>query len=219
MYPEPRERPESPPQTTARVLHEARYYDALAWIYTLGRERAFRQRTLDLAQLQAGEAVLDVGCGTGTLALAAEKRMGAGGSVIGIDASPEMIARAQRKAARARSQVEFRTALMEALPFADGRFDVVLSTLMLHHLPRPVREQGAREIRRVLKPGGRALAIDFALTSREEHGLHTRLHHHGALDPTKMTDLLQGAGLNPIASGPVGFRNLHFVLATAPGTT
>src|SRR5215212_10881478 len=90
------------PATKGLVLHShARYYDLLAWTLTLGRERAFRDRLLEVARVQSGEAVLDVGCGTGTLAIAAKRRVGAAGSVHGIDASPEMIARAERKAAKA----------------------------------------------------------------------------------------------------------------------
>lgn len=127
---------------------EARFYDLLAWLLTFGRERAFRKRLIELAGLEPGEAVLDVGCGTGTLAIAAKRYVGTTGMVSGIDASPEMIDRAKRKARNSGVEVTFQTAVVEALPFADASFDVVLSTLMLHHLPRPLREQCAREVRR-----------------------------------------------------------------------
>ena len=140
----------------------ARFYDALVWLVTLGRERAFRERLVDLARLVPGESVLDVGCGTGTLAIAAKRRVGEPGVVRGIDASPEMIEPARRKAAKAGASVDFETAVAESLPFPDASFDVVLSTLMLHHLPKATRQECAREMRRVLKPGGRVLAVDFA---------------------------------------------------------
>src|SRR5687768_2717271 len=156
------------PRTKGLVMHsQARYYDLLAWLLTLGREPAFRARLVDLARLKPGEAVLDVGCGTGTLAIAARQRVGAAGTVHGIDASPEMIAQARRKAMKAGIDVVFQSGIVEALPFPDAHFDVVLSTLMLHHLPRLVREQCAREMRRVLKPGGRLLAVDFATPARQ----------------------------------------------------
>ena len=88
--------------TKGLVMHStARYYDLLTWLLTLGRERAFRDRLVDLARLAPGESVLDAGCGTGTLAIAAKRRVGPSGAVHGIDASPEMIARARRKAAKA----------------------------------------------------------------------------------------------------------------------
>ena len=138
------------------------------------------------------------------------------GAVHGIDASPEMIARATRKARKARIDVTFRTAVAEALPFPDRTFDVVLSTLMLHHLPRPTREQSAREIRRVLKPGGRVLAVDFGTPGRHHRGILGHLHHrrgHVALD--SVIELLSAAGLTVVESGAVGVKDLHFTIATA----
>jgi ubiquinone/menaquinone biosynthesis C-methylase UbiE len=208
------------PATKGRVMHSsARYYDLMVWLLTLGRERAFRERLIDLARLQTGESVLDVGCGTGTLAIAAKRRVGPTGVVHAIDASPEMTARARRKATKQGVNVDFRTAIVEALPFPDGRFDVVLSTLMLHHLPRPTREQCAREIRRVLKPEGRVLAVDFGMPAGHRKGLLGHLHRRGHVAAGDVIELLSAAGLHVADSGLVGFRNLHFALATAPGGT
>lgn len=192
----------------------AHFYDILVWLLTLGRERPFRERLLELARLEAGESVLDVGCGTGTLAIAARRRVGPSGIVQGIDASPEMIARAIRKAAKAGVDVTFQTAIIEKLPFPDRRFDVVFSTMMLHHLPRPTREQGAREMRRVLKPGGRVLAVEFGMPTRQHKGIISHLHRRGHLSPDSVKDLLSGSKLTVIESGPVGLRDLHFTLAT-----
>ena len=196
---------------------EARYYDLLAWLLTLGRERAFRERLLDLARLRPGERVLDVGCGTGTLAIAASRRVGRSGTVEGVDASPEMIARATRKAGQAGAEARFRTAAVEALPFPDASVDVVLSTLMLHHLPRPVRRECVAEIRRVLAPGGRVLAVDFATPARARGGLLSRLHRHGHLALDDIVGVLGEVGLQVVEVGEVGVSDLHFALALAPG--
>ena len=205
------------PETKGIVLHSAaRYYDMLAWWMTRGRERAFRERLVDLAGIGPGEAVLDIGCGTGSLALAAKQRVGARGEVNGIDASPEMIARARRKAVKARATVVFETGVAETLPFPDARFDVVLSTLMLHHLPRPVRQQCVREVRRVLRPGGRLLVVDFESSSRKQVGLLDRMHRHGGVSLDDIVQLVVDAGFGVVRKGPVGLRSLQFVLAGSP---
>ncbi|MDP9176989.1 MAG: methyltransferase domain-containing protein [Gemmatimonadota bacterium] len=196
---------------------QARYYDLLAWLLTLGREPAFRARLVALARLEPGETILDVGCGTGTLAIAAKGRVGGAGVVHGIDASPEMIDLANRKATKAGIDVAFQTGIVEALPFPDAQFDVVLSTLMLHHLPKLVRRQCAREMRRVLKPGGRVLAVDFATPAGKRKGLLARFHRHGHLALRDMTELLAESGVRVVESGSVGVGDLHFALATAPG--
>src|SRR6266542_5764472 len=116
---------------TGRILHAAATYDLLVWLFTLGRERAFREKILRLARLEPGESVLDVGCGTGTLAITAKRLIGPTGAVYGIDASLEMLARAGKKARKAGLEVVFKNGLVQALPFADAQFDAVLSTVML----------------------------------------------------------------------------------------
>ena len=90
----------SSPQTEGRTIHWAGRYDLLVFLLTLGMAPALRSRTADLALLTVGEAVLDVGCGTGDLTLQVARRVGSSGLVAGIDAAPEMIARARQKARR-----------------------------------------------------------------------------------------------------------------------
>ena len=201
--------------TKGRVLHAATGYDLLAWLLLLGRERTFRERLVRLARLEPGEAVLDIGCGTGSLAIVAKRRVGPAGTVWGLDASTEMITRARKKARRAGVDVAFTNDVAEALPFPDNQFDAVLSTLMLHHLPREARRQCAREVRRVLKPGGRVLAVDFGSASGGRKGLIEHFHRHGGVDLHDIVALLSDAGLAIVESGAVGVRDLNFVLATA----
>jgi ubiquinone/menaquinone biosynthesis C-methylase UbiE len=135
------------PNTTGLILHRAFGYDLLVSLLSLGGERTYREKILELARLKPGESVLVVGCGTGTLAIAAKRHVGSAGKVYGIDASPEMIARARKKAKKA-AAVDFENAFVENLPFRDANFDVVLSTTMLHHLPDKGRRQCLREVGR-----------------------------------------------------------------------
>jgi ubiquinone/menaquinone biosynthesis C-methylase UbiE len=201
------------PSTKGRVIHWAGGYDILVRLFFLGRERAFRDRLIGLARLEPGESVLDIGCGTGSLAIAAKHRVGPGGTVCGIDASPEMIDRARQKARKAQVHVRFTEAVVERMPFPDGHFDVVLSTMMLHHLPRAARAQCLREAGRVLKPGGRLLVVDFGGAPEGGERLIERFHRHGRVALTEILTLLREAGLHTEESGPVGMRGLNFVLA------
>lgn len=189
------------PQTKGMVLNWARRYDLLVSLITIGRERAMRKRTADLAQLRPGESVLDVGCGTGTLALVAKRRVGEAGRVAGIDPAPQMIARAGRKAARQGLSLDLQVGVIERLPFPDQSFDVVLSTLMMHHLPDDLKRQGLREIARVLKPGGRLLVVD---AKRHSGAGHTAIEDQPAL--------MREAGFSRIEMGEAGFLGLGFAL-------
>ena len=204
------------PSTAGIVLHRASLYDLFVWLASLGREQFYRGKTLDLANLKPGEVVLDVGCGTGTLAIAAKRRVGPAGRVYGVDASPEMLARATRKATKAGAEIVFQNGVVERLPFPDGQFDAVLSTVMLHHLGRKARQQCAQEVRRVLKPGGRVLAVDFARSAEGKKGLLDHFHHHGYVNLRDIVALMTEAGLNIIESGTVGIGDLQFVLASVP---
>jgi ubiquinone/menaquinone biosynthesis C-methylase UbiE len=200
--------------TNHLVLHWAARYDLLIGLLTLGRERRFREKLLEPARLQNGEGVLDIGCGTGSLAIAAKRRVGPTGTVHGIDAGTEMIARATHKARKAGLDIRFHTALAQLLPFPDAQFDVALSTVMLHHLPRKVRPQALRELRRVLKPGGRLLAVDFGGFGNPK-SLIGRLHSHSGVTHADFVRQFSDEGFTIAESGPVGMWDLQFVLATA----
>jgi ubiquinone/menaquinone biosynthesis C-methylase UbiE len=167
-----------------------------------------RQRTIDLAQLQSGETVLDVGCGTGTLALIAKKRVGTTGRVCGIDPATQQIARARSKAARRGLPIDFQIGVIERLAFPDQSFDAVLSTLMMHHLPDDLKRQGLSEIARVLKPGGRLVIVDFKRTEKHEH--HGQDTHLGAgeMGLQDLPALLQETGFSQIETGEIEFPRI-----------
>jgi ubiquinone/menaquinone biosynthesis C-methylase UbiE len=151
--------------TRGLVLDTGWRYDLMEWFFDnflfRGKLRELRQRTADLAQIQPGEKVLDVGCGTGTLAMEVEPRVGTTGRVFGIDPGAQQIARARTKAAQRNLSIEFQIGVIEHLDFPDQTFDVVLSTIMMHHLSDSLQRQGLAEIARVLKPGGRLVIADF----------------------------------------------------------
>lgn len=137
----------------------APFYDWYCPVIGLGR--AFREKTIELADIRRGHNVLDVGCGTGVLTRLAAEKSGPEGSVTGIDPAPAMIGAARMNSEKEKSNARFKVAAIENLPFPDNTFDRALSSLMLHHLPPDVKLKGLAEVRRVLKPDGRLLLVDI----------------------------------------------------------
>ena len=124
------------------------------------RERTFKERLLGQAGLRADMDVLDLGCGTGTLAVWAKKRAPEA-DITGLDGDPKVLARARRKAKDARCVVRFDQGFSYDLPYPDASFDRVLSSLFFHHLVRRDKERTIAEERRVLKPGGELHVADW----------------------------------------------------------
>lgn len=167
--------------TEGRLIQWASSYDFFTNFLTLGQINRLRTMTIDLALLKPGEALLDVGCGTGGVTIPASQRVGTNGSAAGIDPAPEMISVARQKSLDKGLTIDFRVGAIEALPFPDESFDVVTSSLMMHHLPEHLQVKGVAEIYRVLRPGGRLLVADFR---RPNASLLSRLFtalsmHHG----------------------------------------
>jgi ubiquinone/menaquinone biosynthesis C-methylase UbiE len=124
-------------------------YDSYMRKITLGRERTLRETTVSLAQVKPGDRVLEVGCGTGTLTLAAKRQAGPSGKVYGIDIIPGMIEASQRKAAQAKEDVTFQLGSIEDIPFPANQFDAVMCSFMIFHMSEMVRGKGIAEIYRV----------------------------------------------------------------------
>jgi len=180
----------------------------MAWAYDLGcyligMGSRFRREILQFAQLRTGERVLDVGCGTGVLTRLAAKVVGNEGEVIGVDPSEEMIHVAKRCVAKEHSMAVFQLGVIESLSFENESFDVVLSSMMLHHLPRELKTIGLGEIFRVLKPGGRLMVIDI---DKPTSLMGRMLMFPWRNDPA-LRDNLEGRVSEFIQK--TGFRNVH----------
>jgi len=169
---------------------------------------------VDLAALRAGERVLDVGCGPGSLALALKAPAGPAGSVHGIDASQEMIDVARRKASKSGVDVNFQVGLAEAIPFSNGLFDLVVSQLAIHHLPDDLKQSAFAEMYRVLKSDGRCLIIDFEPPKSVPGRLVARMVLGPLMMRTNVLDyriLLENAGFTRVETGRTRHSLLSFV--------
>ena len=186
-------------------------------IMFLGRGRRFRGYLADLTGVNPGDRVLDVGCGTGTLALVLAGRAGPQGAMIGVDASPEMIAAAQAKAGGKKGAPTFQVAPAQDLPFPDGSFDAVSTSLMIHHLAEADRTGAIREMLRVLRPGGRLLIVEFqAPQGRTGKRVTRHLFGHAMADNTidEVAVVTAGAGAAGVECHPSGVGWLGLVTAS-----
>ena len=167
-----------PHPATSNSRHDylpAAGHDALLPAYDLMTRLLGMNRMYDTllghAQLAAGQRVLEIGCGTGTLLIRA-KRAYPATEFIGSDPDPRALTRARRKASAA---IRFEHAYAQQLPYAEGDFDRVLSSMMLHHLHDDVKDGAAAEAFRVLHPGGALYLVDVGGDMTAHDGLAARL--------------------------------------------
>jgi SAM-dependent methyltransferase len=145
-------------------------WDDMADVYVREIDQRFGpiiDRLLTRAELQPGQRILDLGTGTGSVALASAPRVAPDGHVIGVDISPEMLALARARASRAAlTNLSFAVGRAEAIPAERSSKDTVLASLSLMYVID--RAAAAREIARVLKPGGRLVAAVWAGPERAD---------------------------------------------------
>lgn len=166
-------------------------YDPL--VKLLGGDKV-RRSLLDQAALQPNHRILDIGCGTGTLAVLI-KQLYPTVEVVGLDPDPKALARARRKAQRARVSVRFDQGFSDELPYPDASFDRVFSSFMLHHLPADVGEKTLREVRRVLAPEGSLHLVDFEPSkSQGIFARHFASHHLKENAESRLLGLMRQAG-------------------------
>ncbi|GIX54525.1 class I SAM-dependent methyltransferase [Sphaerotilus sulfidivorans] len=178
-------------------------YDRVVALTT--RERSFKRALLDQAAIEHGHQVLDVGCGSGTLVIAAQRRQ-PGAQLSALDADRAVLAIAARKARHAGAEIVFDLGRSSALPYADERFDRVVSSLFFHHLSWGDKLLTAREMHRVLRPGGELHVADWGRAG----GLFSRTAFLAV-------QLLDGfdttsdnvAGMLPVLFASAGFRQVE----------
>jgi len=187
------------------VLGSPRLYDLTTEIFFFGRRGATYQTLIAAAGVQAGERVLDVGCGTGYFARLIAHAVGPDGLVAGVDPSESMIIYARRKA-EAIANCEFQVGAAQALPVPGDHFDVATTSLVLHHLPENLRARALREMARALRPGGRLLVAEAQLP-KQGWGWQLLARAHGfdrmARQVPHLGPLAAAAGFGEIQAGEV----------------
>lgn len=194
-------------------------YDPL--VKLLGADRA-RKKLFDQAGVQPQHRVLDIGCGTGTFAVAL-KRWLPNADIVGLDPDPKALARSHRKADRAGVSIRFDQGFANALPYPDASFDRVFSSLMFHHLPHDAKLPTLHEVRRVLKPGGSLHLLDFEQEGAHSHNPLARwLHSSKRLQDNRSEQILnwmREAGLvesEVVDSDQPIYGRIVYIVARAP---
>jgi ubiquinone/menaquinone biosynthesis C-methylase UbiE len=200
-------------ETKGHTIHSwARYYDLVVSLISLGRETKFRQAALDLVEIEPGMNILDVGCGTGSLTIAAKQKQGVEGKVVGVDPSSNMVNLAQGKAEKAGVTIDFQVGVIEKLDLPDDQFDLVLSSLMMHHLPEELKLTGLEEVLRVLKPAGKLLIIEL---DPGAFSLASLIHGHSSQLSAALENLhatLESTGYEYIEHGRLKFRGFSYII-------
>lgn len=146
--------------TGGTTIDQGRGYELFAALAFGGRRNRVFSRLAELSGARPGDRALDLGCGTGYLTRQLGRVVSPGGTALGTDPSAPVIEHARRLAAGT-SGCAFERGIAERIEAPDDSFDVVVSSLMIHHLPEPVRPQALAEMYRVLRPGGRLMIADF----------------------------------------------------------
>lgn len=198
------------------TLGTPRFYALSAPLLFGGTRRRSYRQLLIASGAQSGDRVLDIGCGPGYFARMLAQTVGPKGSVVGIDAAPEMIDYARRKAGSL-PNCRFESGAAESLAFPDASYDVVVSSLMMHHIPDELRLQAVREMRRVLRPGGTLLLADFTIPERGGWHLIASITRHGEMQRrvSPLEPLVAEANFVDLRSDDAP-PWLHYVRATKP---
>jgi ubiquinone/menaquinone biosynthesis C-methylase UbiE len=179
-------------------------YDVVHHVFGV---QPLHQEMIDLAALRDGHRVLDVGCATANL-LRTIGRQRPGVELVGLDPDPKALARARRKARRAGLDMRLDRGFAQELPYPDGSFDRVFSSLMLHHLDSTSKDQLLAEARRVLRPDGLLVLAD-AVVGEHGHGGLRRMRaqlHDNVGDAVSRRVAAAGFTVEPTRTTTVGRR-------------
>ncbi|RPF36918.1 class I SAM-dependent methyltransferase [Streptomyces sp. TLI_185] len=193
--------------TPGVTIAAPRSYEFFGDVCFLGRRNRAFVRLAELSDAEAGDRVLDVGCGTGYLSRRMADRVGPDGKVTGVDPSAPVLEYARRKKPRPGSApCTYREGIAESLDLADASFDTVVTSLMLHHLPEDLRPAALREMHRVVRPGGRLLVVEFRPPKSRigRHLVHGGAGHAMAHNRVDLLDgLIADAGFEVSGQGEV----------------
>ncbi|MEV0249690.1 methyltransferase domain-containing protein [Nocardia sp. NPDC050712] len=195
------------------LLTNPRRYLIFRSAFMLGRGTALNRKLVALSGIQPGDRAVDIGCGPGDLVRHLAERTGPGGSVIGVDPSPEMLRYASAHSRHANCAFEHAPA--QALPLPDASADLLTCTFVMHHIPESQRPAALAHMFRVLRPGGRLLLADThphgrvlpTLIRAMSRSAGRRTHDHAATgDPLAAIDIRRYEDL----LHRIGFRDIQF---------
>ncbi len=183
------------------TAEKIRYFDGLAprWDETVGNDQARRDRideVFTMIDIGSGASVLDIGCGNGVLFRTILGRIGPGGSLVALDPSPMMIARAKELHPDIKN-IEYVTGLVEDAGFPDGSFDTILCFAVLPHLASIPK--GLEAMRRALKPAGLLYIFhldDTATLNRFHSGMNAPVKHDMLPEEDELKKVLAESGFS-----------------------
>jgi ubiquinone/menaquinone biosynthesis C-methylase UbiE len=204
------------PRTPGALIRPRRGHELVGAIFFGGRRGRIFRRLAAESGARRGHRALDVGCGTGDFTRAVARIVAPGGVAHGVDPSGEAIAQARRLTRL--DNCTFSDGLAEALDAPDGSYDVVVSSLTIHHLPEWLRPQVIREMFRVLRPGGSVLIAEFRPPASRLGRHIIQATHSAAMANNRLDQLppmLHEAGFAHLRHGDLR-PWIHYVQAVKP---
>lgn len=147
-------------ETQGKVIPDylSKYLDLIENFFFMGRLKQFWSRLIKLAEIKPHERIIDIGSGSGKMVEMISSVLSPKGEIIGLEPSRKLVENCNKL--NTRENVKFIEGVMENIPYTDNSFDVVLSSLAIHHVPRKIKKKAFKEFKRVLKKGGRVLILD-----------------------------------------------------------